>query len=138
MASHNIVEAFYGASLDDGNLADNYPNSLASLRTSSGLTLPDEYGVPRHRNLSAVLACDWFDTMKKSRRGKRLHCLLLKHWNGEVDVPAHSFEPFPAVEWQEDAHGSWKWGLTKPYNLVARFNEQDSFETALYTSDCPW
>ena len=62
MASHNIVEAFYGASLDDGNLLDDYPSYLAGLKTSAGLTLPDDQGKPRHQNISAVLACDWFDT----------------------------------------------------------------------------
>ena len=71
LKSSNIEQAAYGASLGDGNLNEDFPRKLSKLQPPGGVMLPDECASPQHPNLSAVVACDWFDTLNRQRLGKR-------------------------------------------------------------------
>ncbi len=71
LKSSNIEQAAYGASLGDGNLNEDFPRKLSKLQPPGGVMLPDECASPQHPNLSAVVACDWFDTLNRQRPGKR-------------------------------------------------------------------
>jgi hypothetical protein len=93
-------------------------------------------GVVPHRNLAAVVACDWFDTLTRARSGKRLAARVLHHWSPLTPLPEGSFGPFPEVTW----------ALPPPSmpsrsgadNVVSRFAEDGTIEFGEYTSDNPW
>jgi hypothetical protein len=140
MVETSAVEAaLYGASIGDGNLEDQFPRRINALRPPGGVLLPD-YGTdsPRHPNLSAVIACSWFDTSNRANPGKRLHCLVLHHWHPTVQVHPGAFHPFPELIWSEAQPGIWKPYLTAPSNLVAKFGVGNKFELREYRADQPW
>jgi hypothetical protein len=135
----DVQVALYGASIGDGNLDDQFPQRITTLRPSGGVLLP-EYGTdfPRHPNLSAVVACRWFDTSNRGNPGKRLHCLVLHHWQPTVLVHPGAFHPLPELVWRETPSGVWKPHLTAPSNHVVRFGAGNIFEFREYKADLPW
>jgi hypothetical protein len=135
----DVEVALYGASIGDGNLEDQFPQHITTLRPPGGVLLP-EYGTdfPRHPNLSAVVACRWFDTSNRENPGKRLDCRVLHHWQPTVLAPPGTFHPFPELVWHETPSGVWKPHLTAPSDYVARFGAGNIFEFREYKTDLRW
>ena len=50
--------------------------------------------MPSHPNLSAVVACQWFDTLHRGNPGRRLHCVVLHHYSPHVLLPPGTFSRF--------------------------------------------
>jgi hypothetical protein len=135
----SVEAALYGASIGDGNLDDQFPQRITALRPPGGVLLPESgTDSPRHPNLSAVVACSWFDTSNRENPGKRLHCLVLHHWHPTVRAHPGAFHPFPELAWRETQSGFWKPYLTAPSNLVARFGVGNRFEFREYKADQSW
>ena len=88
-------------------------------------------------NLSAVIVCDWFDTLNNEARGKRLHCVVLHNWAG-VPLPVETFNGFPQVVWTETRQRVWHPNMTGAGNIVARFAEDDRLELKPYSPNAPW
>jgi hypothetical protein len=135
----DVEAALYGASIGDGNLEDQFPQRITALQPPGGVLLPDyETDSPRYPNLSAVVACSWFDTSNRENPGKRLHCLVLHHGHPIVRTHPGAFHPFPELVWRETPSGIWKPHLTAPSNDVARFGVGNIFEFREYKADRPW
>lgn len=140
--------ALYGVPLADAWLRDDFPNGIANFRKevvamhreppAAGAMLPDDRGQPGCPNLSAVIACDWFDTLNSSRPGKRLSCLVLHHWKPRLPIPAGHFDQFPEVAWCRERSGSYMYTIKNSLCSVAKFTGADEFEFAAHSWDKPW
>jgi hypothetical protein len=57
----------------------------------------------RHREVSAIVGCDWFDTLARGNPGRRLHCVVYHHWQPCVALSLESFGRFPDVHWRNES-----------------------------------
>jgi hypothetical protein len=145
---HDVQSALYGAPLEDGWVRDRFPSAITDFRQElasrqiepppGGAMLPNDDGQPGCPRLSAVLACDWFDTLNRSNPGKRLHCLLLHHWNPDFKIPTGQFGGFGEISWSSNGSGSYDWEPTGSQIAVARFDGADDFEFRDYNVSDPW
>jgi len=113
--ANHVERALFGQTIAEIEPGEPFQDTVAAKRFG-GVFLPDECGLPGHPNLSAVVACDWFDTLNRQNPGRRLHCRIIHHWHPHVILPIGVFRPFPQVIWsrKEFVHiGEW--------NMVARF-----------------
>ncbi|MGH9355027.1 MAG: hypothetical protein ACRD10_02745 [Terriglobia bacterium] len=134
----DVSRALYGAGLEDGWLKDKFPFGIADFQREisskfnqelpGGAILPDEEGVPRCANLSAVLACDWFDSLDKNRPGKRLYCIAFHHWQPNVPIPPARFSNFREVVWSQNSSNSYDLRVINSFAAVAKFAQGDRLE----------
>src|SRR4030095_4234834 len=67
----DIEKACFGVTLEEVALEPRFPESLPQDRVPvGGLLLPREDLLVPYENISAVITCDWFDTLNRQRRGK--------------------------------------------------------------------
>lgn len=145
---HDVQDALYGAPIGDEWLRDNFPHTITDFRQElaskhmktppGGAMLPDENGQPGCPRLSAVLACDWFDTLSRICPGKRLHCLVLHHWNPDFKIPPGRFGRFGEVTWSSKMSGCYDLQSTASNRTVARFDGADDLEFRDYDTSNPW
>ncbi len=91
----------------------------------------------RHRNLSAVVGCDWFDTLAKGRPGRRLHGVVYHHWQPQSGLPLGSIGRFPEISWLQNNSGNYVPFMTGIPHLVMSTTSHEP-EWAPYTADDPW
>jgi hypothetical protein len=76
----DIETACFGITLEEVALEAAFPQSLPKYRVPvGGLLLPREDLPAPYENISAVIACDWFDTLNRHNPGKRLAARVLHH-----------------------------------------------------------
>lgn len=148
IAVHDVQTALYGAPLHDGWLEDKFPQGICSFRRDIAMThdnpppggamLPDESGDPGCRKLSAVIACDWFDTLNRDRPGRRLHCQVLRHWSPEVPMETGQFGEFEEVTWIADSSGHFKCSIGGLPGTAAAFQGPEELEFRKYDGRDPW
>ncbi len=90
-------------------------------------------------SLSAVISCDWFDTLNASARGRRLHCVAYHHWRPRFSLRRGAFAPFCDLCWQFDEAGQ----RFRPYvsgdsNIVMSTTSDDPPRFAPYSTEAPW
>ena len=133
-----MKRALFGMTAVEVSLEENFSNSVSRDRVPvGGLLLPDEDGNYHHRNLSAVISCDWFDTLNRQDQGKRLHCLVLHNWTGEP-LPEKAFGLFPQIIWNQSGQDAWEPEQTTNANRVAKFTPDGEIECRDYTPDTAW
>jgi hypothetical protein len=149
MSVTDVQRALYGEPLGSDWLREEFPKAIMEFReelvdanTSAappdGAMLPDELGRPGCPKLSAVLVCDWFDTLNRSQPGKRLSCLVLHHWSPDVQIPAGGFGQFAEVAWTLKSSGLYEYNVIKSLNTVARFTGAGELEFRDYSGSKPW
>jgi hypothetical protein len=102
---HRHVEtALYGGTVDE--IAANGGITLPCHEDwhPHGILCPPGISSPR-QELSAVVGCDWFDTLSRARPGRRLHCVVYHHWQARRPLPDEMFGPIPEVRWRQNAGG---------------------------------
>lgn len=138
LSASDVERSLFGMTAFEVSLEDHFPKSVSRNRVPvGGLLLPDEYGDYHHRNLSAVISCDWFDTLNPQDRGKRLHCLVLHNWPGEA-LSVNAFRLFPQIIWDQTQPDVWKPQQTINANTVAKFTLDGGIECHGYTPNTPW
>lgn len=139
LSANDVEKALFGMTINEILLEERFPEGVPHYRTPiGGLLLPDDCGGYNHRNLSAVISCDWFDTLNTHERGKRLHCLVLHNWKGLTPLPVKAFRDFPQVYWDHNEEGAWVPKLTLNTNIVAQFACDSKLEFGQYTACAPW
>lgn len=134
----DVERALFGMTAHESSLEERFPESVSrDLVPVGGLLLPDEEGNYPYRHLSAVICCDWFDTLNRQDRGKRLHCVVLHNWIGEA-LPIDAFKFFPQILWNKIDSGSWKPEQTVNGNIVAKFTLDGGMEYRDYTPNTAW
>jgi hypothetical protein len=131
----NFEQALYGSTVSEAAPYEPLPLPAHQRVNGGGLLVPQEDVVP-FRNLSAVIACEWFDTLDRTRPGKRLAAVVLHHWSAKIPLPENAFGSFPQVVWPMPPPSVPKVRGTP--NLVCRFAEDGTLELRPYTGDLPW
>jgi hypothetical protein len=149
MSVMDVQRAVYGEPLGSEWLREEFPKAIMEFRKGladanttaappDGAMLPDELGRPGCPKVSAVLACDWFDTLNRSQPGKRMSSLVLHHWSPDVPIPAGGFGQFAEVAWTLKPSGAHGYNIIKSLNTVARFTGADELEFGDYSGSEPW
>jgi len=135
----DIEKACFGITLEEVFLEPSFPESLPKFRVPvGGLLLPREDLPVPCENISAVIACDWFDTLNRHNRGKRLASRVLHRWSVRQLLPVKAFDPLPQVCWDPTPSGGWKPRFTTEPNLVLQFLDADQIRMGLYSANAPW
>lgn len=149
MQESDVETAFYGACRDDSWLKDCFPRSVmnfkgkmaqsnTSLAPPDGATLTDDIDVPGCPRVSAVLPCNWFDTLNRDHPGMRLHGMVLHHWNPDVPLPTGMFADFPEMVWRRDKSGCSTYALRGSERMAAKFAGANELEFHDYDPANPW
>lgn len=131
-----VETALYGACRGDGWLDDCFPQALVAFGTKAaqrragsirldGATLPDCYGKPGCRGISAVLACKWFDSSNHGRPGRLLHCMVLHHWEPDVPLPRGKFSKFPEIVWASNSSNCYKYQVKGSERIAVSFSGRE-------------
>jgi len=118
-----VESALYGITVGEIQRDDAYPSN-----NIHHLSCP---------NLSAVIACKWFDTLNRADEGKRLQCVALHNWTTNFALSTDAFSSFGQVTW--DTIGKNKRPkYHSDLNMVAKFKGEDQLELKPYTWDNHW
>jgi len=130
----HVEQALFGDYYTEGKFTkrDNRP-SLYGLFLKKAVGLP-----PPPRNLSAVVACDWFDTLNRQDPGKRLSCLVVHYWDADRGLPVAAFGRFPQIVWSSKGPDTWRWEYTTEDPIVAKLPPAGGIEFEVYTASSPW
>lgn len=142
LGDHNALDcwdgeqALFGRTVDEAGPGEYFPDVGRSPVPIGGILLPDDGGIMPYRNLSAVVVCDWFDTLNRNDRGKRLYCSVLHHWDPCVPLPEEAFRCFAQVVWDQVTPGAYRPRYTAARNTVAKFVSSQGIRFGLYSP--PW
>jgi len=103
-----------------------------------GLFFRELVYLPGITNLSAIVACEWFDTLNRQNPGKRFYCIVNHHWNATCELPLDAFGGFSQVVWNRKGPDVWTWKYTTCEPRVARLPPEGGIELRSYTADNPW
>ncbi len=132
----DIEQALFGSTVDEA-LSATMLLPAHSRHPLGGALVPRDGKTP-YRNLSAVVACDWFDTLDRANRGRRLHCLVLHHWAPLDPLPERTFAPFGQIVWHKTGAEAWRARHHGDARLIAKFPPGDSLELHPYSTGNPW
>ena len=137
LSAGSVEQALYGIHISEFSESGIFPEDFCFDRRRGRCLLSPELK-PMHRGLSAVIVCDWFDTLNKHDRGKRLNCVVLHHFDPLWSLPPRVFRPFQDVCWQKTGERGWVPSVHSERNWVAKFTEANTFAFGRYTADQPW
>ncbi len=119
-------QALYGHTVDELGPGEYLPDVGPAVVPIGGILLPNDGSSGRYRNLSALVVCDWFDTLNRSDPGRRLHCSALHHWDPRTALPESALSPFSQVVWEKTGACSWHPRRVGEGNMVMKFNRDGS------------
>lgn len=134
----NIEQGLYGVAISEFGPTDLYPINFNFEIRMGGCILPVKNELTPLPGLSAVVVCDWFDTLNRDAPGKRISCTVLHHYNPRSSFPAAALAPFQEVSWEKSGIQSWKPCFSGQSNIVARLGADGGFEYGLYSANKPW
>jgi hypothetical protein len=138
LSTRDVQRSLFGMTVYECSLEERFPESVSrDLIPVGGLLLPDEEGNYSYRHLSAVICCDWFDTLNRHDRGKRLHCVVFHNWLGEA-LPRETFKHFSQILWKRTDARGWKPKQINSGNIVAKFTRNGGIEYREYTPNTAW
>ena len=130
--------ALYGRTVGELGPSDCLPDVGPAVVPLGGALLPLDDRSARYRDLAALVACDWFDTLNRSDRGRRLYCSVLHHWDPRAALPESAFSPFSQVVWEKTGARSWHPRRIGEGNMLMKFNADGTMRFDVYSSDAPW
>ena len=138
MQVNSFEQALFGRTLNEIN-TDPFPNAGQAPIMLGGILLPNEEGHIPYKNLSAVVVCDWFDTLNRNDPGKRLHCFVLHHYSCNCPLTEEAFDQFGQAMWMPVGTKEWTLRLVGTSNRVAKFvASENKFHFGVYSGDQPW
>lgn len=134
----DLETALYGSTVDEVSI-DGLPlGECHPPWHEHGILCPPSGETP-HRSLSAVVSCEWFDTLNKAARGRRLRFVAYHHWRPRFELPLGAFAPFCDLHWESDASAQ----LLHPQfsgdgSVVMSTTSDDPPRFAQYSTEAPW
>lgn len=126
-----------------------YGATVYELSSTGGLTVDCHEDWHRHgvfcppgptacnREISAIVGCDWFDTLGRGKPGRRIHCVVYHHWQPHVTLALRSFGRFQDVYWPRDESGLFMPSISGEPNLVMSTTSAKEPEWGPYSADRP-
>lgn len=136
LSYESVEQALYGVTCGEFSEDDAYPSRFCFERRL-GRVLLSPCLTSQKRQLSAVLAIDWFFSENQTSRGYRFGCVVLHHFDPKDPLPNQIFAPFQEVCWKKVGQGAWALNLTGDRQMVAKFSN-NSFDFGRYSSDDPY
>src|SRR5206468_2565177 len=130
--------ALFGATVDeisiDGmSLVQCHPDWHAH-----GILCPPSGDTP-YLSLSAVVSCEWFDTLNRSGRGRRLRFIAYHHWRPKFPLPLDAFKPFCDLYWKpNDSTQIIRPQMSGDSSIVMSTTSDDPPRFAPYSTETPW
>jgi len=136
--TYDLETALYGATVNELSATGGLTMDCHEDWHCHGVFCPPGPPGPtaRHREISAIIACDWFDTLARCSPGRRLHCVVYHHWQPCVVLAPGLFGRFQDVLWRNES-GLFMPAITGERNLVMSTTSRKP-EWAPYSADRPW
>jgi hypothetical protein len=133
-----VESALYGMTIEEIMSDTDFPDELGKTGIHPGILLPRDGEELPHQNLTAVIYCDWFDTLNRADEGKRLHCVVLHCWAAKTPLPHEAFGDFGQVTWVKRNQKQLEPQIIGNMSTVVKFSENGSLEKKEYSSLKPW
>lgn len=135
---HDLETALYGSTVDEVSADGVSPTRCHPDWHRHGILCPPSPDAS-HPWLAAVIACEWFDTLNGSARGRRLRCVVYHHWNPRFVLPLGLFAPFCDLSWHIDSTTRRFFPqITGNSNIVMSTTSIDPPTFFPYSSQHPW
>ena len=135
---HTFEQAMYGVQIAEFEAEDSFPNGLVFDRRRGRALLSPE-NEPLHKNLSALVGVEIFDTLNKSDPGKRFQCRILHHFSPDVRFPLGALGSFSEVTWEIYGPAvQWRPIISGEGALVGRVNQDFGFDFGNYSVQEPF
>jgi hypothetical protein len=135
---HDLETALYGSTVDEVSAGGLSSSECHQDWHKHGILCPPSVDAP-HSSLSAVISCDWFDTLNSAKRGRRLHCVVYHHWRSRFPLPLGTFAPFCDLWWQFDKSGELLLPkVSGDSSVVMSTTSDDPPRFATYSTEAPW
>jgi hypothetical protein len=129
--SRDLETALYGATVNELSSTDGLNTDSHEDWHRHGAFCPPGQAAC-HREISAVIGCDWFDTLARSKPGRRLHCVVYHHWQPRVALALRSFGRFQDVYWVSDESTCFTPKTTGEPNLVMSTTSGNELQWGLF------
>jgi hypothetical protein len=136
VGTHDLETALFGATVNELSLTGGLTSNCHEDWHCHGALCPPG-PTANHRELSAVIACDWFDTLASTKPGRRLHCVVYHHWQPYVPLECGSFGRFQDVHWLNES-GMFVPSISGEPNLVMSTTSRIEPEWQVYSASNPW
>jgi len=133
----HLETALYGSTLDEIEVSGGITAHCHEEWQRHGVLCPPGPAAA-HKLVSAVVSCDWFDTLNRSRPGRRLHCVVYHHWQPHISWPSGALSPFSEVRWDLSAEMRFRPTVLGVGNLVLETTSTTGLSYAPYSADDPW
>lgn len=138
MDAQVLERTLYGRSTSEVANDETFPSVGREPMPTGGLLLPIENECNRFPNLAAAIWCDWFWSLKKNPKRKRLSCTVCHHWAPNVSLPYPAFEPLFQIGWESAKKGEWVRKYMGDRNYVVGFEDNVSLVCKPYSNEAPW
>lgn len=133
----NIEQALFGITIHEIGLTRQTIHEIDESNRINSVFFSAQTLRPKYPNISAVVACDWFDSLNRSRPGKRLHCTVFHHWNPVTPLPITTFAEFPQIIWTKEDSDNWRSETIGTANAI-KFISDGDIEFGIYSANNPW
>ena len=138
MGMEDLETALYGSTVDEVSSEGVSVRRCHEDWHQDGILCPPTVDAP-YRSLCAVIGCDWFDTLNRTARGRRMHCVVYHHWCARLALPLGVFAPFCDLSWQIDpSRHRFLPLVTGDSSIVMSTTSDDPPKFAPYSSRDPW
>jgi hypothetical protein len=129
----NVEEALFGPYWAQRRFTK---RDLTRLPPVSGLYLRKIQDTPYPRNLSAVMACHWFDSVDPTDSARLLECIVIHNWDHcTTKLPTAAFGDLPQALWLESGPDIWEWEYMNSGTCVTEFPLEGGLVSRSYSVD---
>lgn len=129
--------ALYGSSVQEIAETGVAVDDCHDDRFRHGILCPPS--IAPYSSLSAVVGCDWFDTLNRTNRGRRLRCVVYHHWRPRTVLPLGAFAPFCDLSWRLDPPGQRVLPvLSGDPRIVMSTTSDEPPQFGPYSTERPW
>jgi hypothetical protein len=134
----DLETALYGSTVDEVSVDGVSTSECHEDWHKHGILCPPSASAP-YPSLSAVVSCDWFDTLSRSAQGRRLHCVVYHHWRSQFPLSPGAFGPFCDLWWQwDESRQRFIPRLSGDSSIVMSTASDDPPRFAPYSTEAPW
>jgi hypothetical protein len=122
---HELESALYGSTVDEISIDGLSTDECHPSWHKCGVLCPPTNDAS-YKSLSAVVSREWFDTLNRLARGRRLRLVAYHHWQPTFALPPGAFGPFCDLSWRlDESTGILRPEVTGDSSLVMNTTSED-------------